>query len=241
MRRWLGQARLLVPVLVERSPLRRVDPRAKLALSVCVSLAVMLPVERLALFMALYVLLLWSTRLLVPAARQVWRLRWVLAILLVVDWVIVGPELAIAVALRVILLACVFTLFVGTTTPGELRLALEKLRVPYRYAFSLSLAFQSVGLLGDEWQAIREAQGARGALPEVRGLRAIVVSLRDWVALTVPAIVLTTRRAWAITEAASARGFGAPHRRPYYEIRMGWRDWALTALAVAIVAAFIVC
>ena len=54
-------------------------------------------------------------------------------------------------------------LFVGTTTPSELRLALEWLRVPYRYAFSVSLAFQSVGLLDDEWRAIYEAQRARGA------------------------------------------------------------------------------
>ena len=44
----------------------------------------------------------------------------------------------------------VFALFFATTTPAELRLALEWLSVPHRYAFSVSLAFQSVGLLDDE-------------------------------------------------------------------------------------------
>jgi energy-coupling factor transporter transmembrane protein EcfT len=130
--------------LVEASPLRRADPRAKLALGLAASLAVMLPVERLALFMVAYAALLLWARLLPEAARQVWRLKWVLVILFVVDWLVVDLDLAVAVTLRLILLASAFALFFATTTPGEMRLALEWLRVPYRYAFSVSLAFQSV-------------------------------------------------------------------------------------------------
>ncbi|MFN2226508.1 MAG: hypothetical protein ACK2UY_09380, partial [Anaerolineae bacterium] len=69
-----GRTRSLA--LVENSPLRRADPRTKLALSLCASLAVMLSLEKLAAFMVLYaVLLLWA-RLLPEAARQVWRLKW---------------------------------------------------------------------------------------------------------------------------------------------------------------------
>lgn len=72
-----GRTRQLA--LVQASPLRRADPRTKLALCLCASLAVMLPLERLAAFMVIYtVLLLWA-RLLPEAARQVWRLKWVLA------------------------------------------------------------------------------------------------------------------------------------------------------------------
>ena len=48
-------------VLREDSPLRRVDPRVKLALSLGASLAVMLPLERLAAFMVLYAgFLVWA-------------------------------------------------------------------------------------------------------------------------------------------------------------------------------------
>ena len=60
-----GRARKLA--LVEDSPLRHADPRTKLALSLCASLAVMLSLEKLAVFMALYALLLLWARLL-PAA-----------------------------------------------------------------------------------------------------------------------------------------------------------------------------
>lgn len=220
--------------LVEASPLRRADPRAKLALGLAVSLAVMLPVERLALFMVVYAALLLWARLLPEAARQVWRLKWILIVLFVVDWLVVDLDLAVAVSLRLILLASAFALFFATTTPGEMRLALEWLRVPYRYAFSVSLAFQSVGLLDDEWRSIREAQQARGAWAPLSGWRELLGRVRDLVALAVPAVVLTTKRAWAMTEAAYARGFDSPRRRPYRSLAMGWLDWVLLA-GVAIV------
>jgi len=221
--------------LVETSPLRRADPRVKLALGLGVSLAVMLSVERLALFMVVYAALLLWARLLPEAARQVWRLKWVLAILFVVDWLVVDLDLALAVSLRLILLASAFALFFATTTPGEMRQALEWLRVPYRYAFSVSLAFQSVGLIDDEWRAIREAQQARGAWAPASGWRNVLRRVRDLVALAVPAVVLTTKRAWAMTEAAYARGFDSPRRRPYRRLAIGWLDWVLLAGAAIVI------
>lgn len=228
-----GRTRSLA--LVETSPLRRADPRTKLALSLCASLAVMLPLEKLVIFMALYAALLLWARLLPEAARQVWRLKWVLIVLFVVDWLLVGLDLAAIVTLRLILLAGAFALFFATTTPHELRQALEWMRLPHRYAFSLSIAFPSVGLLDDEWRAIREAQQARGAWAPQSGWRNLVARVRDLVALSVPAVVMTTKRAWAMTEAAYARGFDSPHRRPYRQLAMGWQDWILLVGTAAII------
>lgn len=213
--------------LVEDSPLRRLDPRTKLAMALAGSLAVMLPLERLLIFMGGYFILLVWARLLVEAARQVWRIRWVLLTLFIVDWLFVSLDLALIISLRLVLLAGVFALFFSTTTTAELGLALEKLGVPYRYAFSLSLAFQSLDLLDDEWRTIREAQQARGVLVTQEGWRQFVRQLGDLIALTVPAIVLTTKRAWTVTEAAYARGFDAPHRVPYRQLSWHWRDWVI--------------
>ena len=134
---------------------------------------------------------------------------------------------AVIICTRLILLTGVFALFFSTTTTRELGLALEKLRVPYRYAFSLSLAFQSLGLLDDEWRAIREAQSSRGAAPELSSFRRLLAQVANLVSLTVPAIVLTTKRAWAITEAAYARGFDSPHRTSYYKLSFSRLDAAL--------------
>ena len=221
--------------LAEHSPLRHADPRTKLALSLCASLAVMLPVERIVAFMGLYLVLLLWARLLSEAAQQVWRLKWVLIVLFILDWILVGPDLAVIITLRIVLLAGAFAIFVRTTTPGEFRLALAWLHVPYAYAFSVSLAFQSVGLLDEEWRAIREAQRARGAWSfEWNGWRQAISQVSELVALTVPAIVLTTKRAWALTEAAYARGFDSPHRRPYRRLRMQRVDWLLLAATVLV-------
>jgi energy-coupling factor transport system permease protein len=211
----------------------------------------MLSLEKLALVMLFYALLILWSRLMSEAARQVWRLKWVLSVLFVVDWLLVGPDLAITITLRLILLAGAFTLFFATTTPGELRLALEWLRVPYRYAFSLSLAFQSLGLLDDEWRTILEAQRARGAwsLPQTQGAgdketripwRQAATRTRELVALTVPAIVLTTKRAWAMTEAAYARGFDSPRRSSFRRLQMHRLDWLLLALTTAVTTTMVV-
>jgi energy-coupling factor transport system permease protein len=136
-------------------------------------------------------------------------------------------EIAASVTLRISLLASTFSLFFSTTTPGELRLALEWMKIPYRYAFSMSLAFQSLTLLEQEWQSIRESQQARGAWQPPTGVRNLIESVKDLVALSVPAIVLTTKRAWAMTEAAYGRGFDSPKRKPYHRLSLKRLDYVL--------------
>jgi len=204
--------------LVEGSPLRSADPRTKLFISVAVSFVVMMPLDRLLIFIAGYFLFLFWGRLLVSASKQIWRLKWFLLLLFLLDWWLIDLSHAAIICARLILITGVFTLFFSTTTTRELGLALEKLRIPYRYAFSLSLAFQSLGYFDDEWRAIREAQASRGAIQNMTSFRKTLSQLSNLVALTIPAIVLTTKRAWANTEAAYARGFDSPKRNSYYTL-----------------------
>jgi len=228
-----GRARQLV--LVEDSPLRRADPRTKLFISVAISLVVMMSLDRLMIFLGIYTIFLMWARLLIPAIQQIWRLKWVLLILFAVDWWLIGLDHAVIICARLVLLTGVFALFFSTTTTRELGLAMEKLRVPYRYAFSLSLAFQSLGLLDDEWRAIREAQSSRGANPETSSFWRFVSRVGDLVSLTVPAIVLTTKRAWAITEASYARGFDSSHRTSYHTLAFSRLDAVLMAGTVTLI------
>jgi energy-coupling factor transporter transmembrane protein EcfT len=58
--------------------------------------------------------------------------------------------------------------------------------------------------------------------------------VRDLVALAVPAVVLTTKHAWAMTEAAYARGFDSPHRQPFRRLAAGRLDWLLLAATLAV-------
>lgn len=222
-------------VLLEHSPLRRVDPRTKLFISIAISFVVMLPEGKLLLFIGFYSLLIVWARLLVPALKQLWHMKWILLLLFLLDWWLIGFEHALTICTRLSLLTGVFTLFFSTTTTRELGLALERLHIPYRFAFSLSLAFQSLGILDDEWRAIREAQRSRGAYRESSSFRRFIAQVGDLVALTVPAIVLTTKRAWSITEAAYARGFDSPRRKSYHTLAYTWLDWVLISVVLAII------
>ena len=94
------------------------------------SLAVMLPLPQLAAATGLYILIFAWARVLKGAAQQVWRLKWLLLALFAVDWLVVSLDLAVVVTLRVILLSGIFALLISTTTPGEFRLALERLGLP---------------------------------------------------------------------------------------------------------------
>ena len=211
-----GRSRQLA--LVEDSPLRKADPRTKLFISMAISLMMMLPLERLALFLGVYAVFLVWVRLLGPALRQIWRMKWLLFFLFAIDWWLIGLDHAALICMRLVLLTGVFALFFSTTTTRELGLALEKFHVPHRYAFSLSLAFQSLSLLDDEWRAISEAQYSRGVAVQMSSFRKLLRQVGDLISLTVPAIVLTTKRAWAITEAAYARGFDSPKRNPFHTL-----------------------
>jgi energy-coupling factor transporter transmembrane protein EcfT len=222
--------------MVPESPLRQIDPRVKLEICLLVALAVMLPLERLAVFWLIFAALIFSTRLASEMLYQIRRIVWILIILFVIDWIGVGPAFALLITLRFTLVVSAFTIFFATTSPEEFRLALERLWLPYSYAFSLSLAFLSISLMVEEFHNILEAQRSRGAWQETKGLRRAGEQLSGLVALGVPAIVLTVKRAWTYTEAAYTRGFDSPHRRPYRQLVMRSADWAFSLGALAVIA-----
>lgn len=223
--------------VAEGSFLRRADPRTKIALSFAASAAVALPLTSLAFFGVCFAGLLAAAGLARQAAAQLWGARLWFAVLFVLDWLFVGIDFAVLITLRLALLSSAFTLVFATTTADELRLAGERLGLSPRLAFAFATAFRSLGLLEREWQGIHEAQRARGILTESTARRRWRLRREDLAraaALIVPAVVLAAQRAWSISEAAAARGFDSPLRRPYRALRLGVLDHALLA-ATAVV------
>jgi len=234
-RRGQGEHKRLVRI-VRESPLRQVDPRVKLEISLLVTLAIMLPLERLAIFWLAFGVLMLPARLATEMLYQMRRIAWILVVLFVLDWLSVNLEFALLITLRFTLVVSAFVIFFATTRPEEFRLALERMGMPYSYAFSLSLAFLAIPMMNEEWQTIWEAQRSRGAWSESKGLLRIRHQLSDLVALGVPAIVLTVKQAWTFTEAAYTRGFDSPHRQPYRQLVMQPWDRALSIGALMMIA-----
>jgi len=233
-RRGRGEHRRLIR-LVHESPLRAVDPRVKLIISMLVAFAVMLPLDRLIVFWLAFTALMFPARLQREVFFQIRRIVPLLVILFFIDWITVDLNLAFIITFRFMLVVSSFVIFFATTRPEEFRLALERFKVPYRYAFSLSLAFLSVSIMDEEWRSIREAQKSRGAWIELSGWRKWREQLEAMIALGVPAIVLTVKRAWTLTEAAHTRGFDSPNRRPYRQLSMTPVDWTLLIASAGVI------
>ena len=217
--------------------LRHTDPRTKIVLAFAASTAVALPLAPLALVAAGLAGLLAAGRLAGPAAAQLWRARLWFGVVFGLDWLLIGFGFAVLIALRWAVLAAAFTVVFATTTADELCLAGERLGLPRRLAFAFATAFRSLGLVGREWQEIIEAQQARGItleVPDTRHWSRWRQHLSRAAALVVPAIVLAVQRAWAVSEAAAARGFESPLRRPYQILRLRPVDHALL-IATAVV------
>lgn len=228
--------RLLVP----KSFLRRVDARTKLALAASASAAIMLPLAPLAVFLAGFAGLLIAAGLSAAAAAQVRRLALLLALLFAVDWLFIDLRFATLITLRVVLLVISFTVLVATTTPDELRTALERLGLPARLAFVTASAYRAVTDFEREWRTVIEAQRARGLPAPATGTRRWGARLGDGVSLVVPVIVLATQRAWALTESAAVRGLDSPLRRACHSRPLSGVDRALLAGTAALMVALLI-
>jgi energy-coupling factor transport system permease protein len=192
----------------------------------------MLPLAHLAAVLAAYSLLILAARIERQVLAQLRRAAVLLIVLFAADWLWINLGFALLIAARLILLITGFSLFFATTTPDELQAALERMRVPARLAFAFATAYRFLRLLDSEWQGIIEAQQARGVVVSTPSWRAPRQSLAQAMAIIVPAVVLTTQRAWSITEAAAARGFESPGRRPSRRLHFSRVDrLLLTAVA----------
>jgi len=227
-----GKRRRFV-ALVKDSPLCLVDPRAKLLLATMFTFSVMLPLKRLIFFWLFFMIFIAVVRLARAVLLQLRRVALILAILFLIDWIFVDLQFALLITLRLTLLVASFVIFFSTTRPEEFRLALEKLRVPYRYAFSLSLALFSITAMNEEWRAIREAQRSRGIWEENKGFNKMIELLAGAVALGVPEVVLMVKRAWMLTESAHSRGFDSPRRYSYRALIMKPIDWTVVLIAMS--------
>lgn len=132
--------------------------------------------------------------------RQLWRIKWIVVLLAVMQGVFLGPEQAVTGTIRIVavlLLAAVVTL---TTPTGDMVDALERAFAPlrrigadpWRIAFTISLTIAVIPVVGSLATQVREAARARG----VRlGPRAVVTLL-----------VLALRHGDDIGDALTARG-----------------------------------
>lgn len=110
----------------------------------------------------------------------------------------------------------------------------EKLHIPYRYAFTFTTALRFVPIFSQEMNAIMEAQTARGVEYDTKNP---LKKLRLMLPLCVPLLLSSVSKTDATALAAEQRGFYLRTRESSYRrYPFTARDYAAFALCVVLIA-----
>lgn len=138
----------------------------------------------------------------------------------------------VAMGLRICSLIMFGIVFLATTRVEEMILGLERLGLPYKVGFVLSMAIRLLPVFSTTGSEIVEAQRARGHDPFSGG---IISRIRGSIPLIAPIFLYALRRADQISIALEVRGFGSKRRTRYLEGRIRISE----ILSLAVVIAFL--
>lgn len=126
-------------------------------------------------------------------------------------------------------------LFIATTRPPEFASSLNRIGVPYRVAYAVSIALRYIPDVQRDFVTISKAQQARGR--DSSAAVGLAERARNVVRVIVPLLLGAFDRIEEVSSAMELRGFGRGKRRTWYGKRpLGPWDWALIALSVAVLA-----
>lgn len=227
----------------------RVNPVAKLAAALLLSLCLVLTVDWVSSSVALALELL-----LLPFAGLTFRsfwLRtaavWIAAPLTAVTIALYGQpsgrvyaeflfarvsdgsiELAVATLLRVLAIGLPAVVLFVTIDPTDLADGLSQLlHLPARFVLGALAALRLVGLFADDWRSLALARRARGVADSGR--------IRRLGGQAFALLVLSLRRGNKLATAMESRGFGSPVKRTWArQSRWRGRDWVMVAIGAAI-------
>ncbi|MBB3149464.1 energy-coupling factor transport system permease protein [Phyllobacterium trifolii] len=144
-----------------------------------------------------------------------------------------SADYALASALRIYTIILSSMVFVRTTDPRDLAVALvTQMRVPYRIAYAFFIALRIVPTIEEEIKIIRSAQAVRGVARK-RGIAGRILETKRY---AMPLLVGSLRRASMMVMSMEGRAFGAYPQRTFVDApRMSATGIALMILTLAAV------
>jgi len=128
--------------------------------------------------------------------------------------------------------------FVFTTHPTEFSASLNRLGVPYKIAYAVSLTLRYLPEIKKDYVNIMHAQQARGI--ELSKKASFFVRLKSLASILGPLIFSSLDKTEEISNAMTLRGFGRHQSRTWYSLKpLAARDWLclfsiLTCVSLAI-------
>jgi energy-coupling factor transport system permease protein len=130
-----------------------------------------------------------------------------------------APWFALGMAAKLVVILCAGILFLSVTRIEELAYALNRVGLPYKIGFTMSLAFRLVPVFVDAADTVVQAQRCRGLDFDRGGLWE---RLRRYIPVIVPVFMGGLRRADNMAMALEARGFQSQRQRTtlaHYELK----------------------
>ncbi|WP_461864052.1 energy-coupling factor transporter transmembrane component T family protein, partial [Thermococcus sp.] len=140
-----------------------------------------------------------------------------------------GALIGVAYGLRLLTFGLVAFALLMTTTQRDLILGFVKLKMPYEYGLTMTIALRYIPTLYMLAINIMDAQKARGWEMEKGN---IFVRIKKMSAVLVPLLIASIKTAHELSIALESRAFGAKKERTsLYTIEMKKRDYAALLIA----------
>ena len=164
----------------------------------------------------------------VHSFRYFWPM---LGLVFVIAFFSFNLQLALLLTIRLFNLLTVSFVFFRTVSPEEMGATLNKLGVPYSFAFILTTAMRYVPLIRQKIRHIIDAQSSRGI-----DLRPRLRNVGNFMALLMPLLVQSFVLSDELALAMESRGFGRKDRssRRHYNLTF-WECVLMVAILVLLV------
>ena len=140
---------------------------------------------------------------------------------------------ALVLSVRLINLLVVSFIFFRVVSPEEMGGALQKIGVPYEFAFILTTAMRYVPLIGQKVRNIIDAQRSRGI-----DLRPRLRNVTNFMALLMPLLVQSFVLSDELAMAMESRGFGRKGRSSRKHYRLTFWEYVLILASLTFLLLF---
>ncbi len=243
--------------------LHKLDPRVKVILLTCLTMAVFISTNFYVLFATfLALMILWVVAGL-PVKKVLSYMKWIVtltafitfmqAVFVEGDVALIQPLIpsfvpilggfgalyldgilqGLLLGFRLLVVICLMPLMTMTTPVNRLSIALVRLGLNYQIAYIATTALNLIPTLREEATTIMDAQKLRGFTVFEKGNA--LQKLKAYGPLVIPLVTGSMRRAQMMGVAMDSRAFGAYKKRSYVEnIRITPRDIAILCLGLSL-------
>lgn len=230
------------------SLIHKLDPRTKLAWLAVLSLLVFLTNSKLKVT-GLFLVILLALMISRLPVKNVWNSSKLLVTLFIIAYILLFSLLlwdfkkgivdGVFFSLKFFVLIIGSIIFAMSTSPRDLMLSLTKMKIPYEFAFMLTIAIRFIPVITRELRHVIDAQKARGHKITFSFFHPLS-SLQTFVPILIPTFHLLLLKSFDLSLSVEARAFRAKKQRTYPpRLKFKKKDYASIALLL-LLAAYIV-